>query len=447
MNHFSTCFVIVVATSLFSTAGCGKHGTADDTRGASSQPPVRVTPIKPGRKTLVRTIELPGRVEAFEVAPLYAKVTGYVASIAVDIGDSVRGPHGAEPGAPLCELLVPELNDELAEKIAAVGQAKAEVLQSDAAVKFAEASVRSAAARIREAEASAGRQEAVYARWQSEFKRVSELVEKGAVTSKLADETRLELDSADAGRKEVLARIESAKALEQEASAGVDKAQADASAARARLAVAQADQQRITTLLEYTTIRAPFDGIIVERNVHPGHLVQSGGVNGKTPVLTIMRADPVRVFIDVPETDSVFITKKTKCELRIPALFGEPIVGTITRTSWSLNSTSRTMTAEFDVPNPEGRLRPGLYVQMTLTVAELENVLSLPKTAILTQDKQTYCYLIDQAGKVVRRAISLGLQAGNDFEIRSGLDGSEEVIGMNVNAFREGQSVELVAPQ
>ncbi|MDB5391035.1 MAG: bepF 3 [Planctomycetaceae bacterium] len=444
MNRLSLSLLFAVATLLGSTTGCSK-GAAHETDATGAQPPVQVTPIKPERKTLVRTIELPGRVEAFEVAPLYAKVTGYVASISVDIGDSVRGPHGSEPGAPLCELLVPELNDELAEKAAAVAQTKAEVLQADAAVKVAQAGVRSADARVRESEAAAARQEALFARWQSEFKRVSDLVEKGAMTRKVADETRSELDSADAGRKEVVARIESVKALEQEAVAGVEKARADAGAARSRLAVAEADHRRVTTLLEYSTIRAPFDGVIVERNVHTGHLVQAGGINGKTPILTVMRADPVRVFIDVPETDSVHIGKKTKVELRVPSLQGEPIVGTITRNSWSLNTTSRTLTAEYDVPNPEGHLRPGLYVQVKLTVAELKNALSLPKTAIVTQDKQTYCLCIESDGKVVRRPITVGLQAGNEFEIRSGLTGNEKVIGMNANAFREGQIVE-VAP-
>jgi HlyD family secretion protein len=446
MYRLSASLATLVAFLLTAAIGCSHKGAAQETA-VGSQPTVRVTAIKPVRKTLVRTIELPGRVEAFEVAPLYAKVTGYVASVSVDIGDSVLGPHGNELGAPLCQLLVPELQDELAEKSAAVAQAKAEVLQSDAAVKVSEATVQSADAKVREAEAAAARQDALFARWQSEFKRVSELVEKGAMTRKVADETRSELDSTDAGRKEVTARIESAKALQQEASAGVEKAQADTGAARSRLAVADAEQRRITTMLGYTTIRAPFDGIVVERNVNTGHLVQSGGVNGKTPVLTIMRADPVRVFIDVPETDSVYITEKTKCELRIPSLLGEPVVGTITRTSWALNTTSRTLTAEFDVPNPKGLLRPGLYVQIKLTVAELEKAISLPKTAILSGDKQSYCYCIDQDGKVFRRAIAVGLQAGNEVEIRSGLDGNENVIGMNANAFRVGQIVEVVPPK
>lgn len=449
MNHLSTLLAVAIATLLGTAAGCGNQGAAHEPTGdgAGGQPPVRVTPIKPERKTLVRSIELPGRVEAFEVAPLYAKVTGYVSSISVDIGDAIKGPYGDQPGAALCELLVPELKDELAEKTAAVDQARAEVTQSEAAIKVAEAAVRSAAAKVREARAAAARQEALFARWESEFKRVSDLVEKGAVTRKVADETRSELDSADAGRKEVVARIASVEALQQEAESGVEKAQADAVAIRSHLAVAEAEQRHVTTLLAYSTIRAPFDGVVVERHVHTGHLVQAGGANGNTPVLTVMRANPVRVFVDVPETDSVHINKETKVEVRIPSLPGDPYTGTITRSSWSLNTTSRTLSAEIDVPNPSGTWRPGLYVQVKLTVVELPNAISLPKTAIITQDKQTYCYCIEGDGKVVRRPISIGLLAGTDFEVRSGLKGDENVIGVNANAFREGQIVELALPQ
>lgn len=443
MNSRIASLMTVFVLSLLVMPGCAAKHDPDPRVDSGKQPPVKVTPIKPDRKTLVRTIELPGRVEAFEVAPLYAKVTGYVSKISVDIGDKVQGPNGDEPGTILCELQVPELKDELAEKAATVSQVEAEVAQADAAIKVADAMVRSAAARVRESEAAAARQEALFNRWQSEFARVTDLVEKGAVTRKVADETRSELDSVDAGRKEVVARIDTAKSLAQEASAEVEKAQADATAARSKLAVARATHQRINTLLEYTVIRAPFDGIVVERNVHVGHLVQTGGMNGMTPILTVMKPDPVRIFIDIPETDSIHINQKTKIEFRVPSLVAEPIVGTITRTSWSLNNTSRTLTAEIDVPNPEQLLRPGLYVRVKLTVAELNNVLSLPKTAIVTQDKQFFCFCIDAEGKVFRRSITLGLQAGTDFEIRSGLTGDERVIGANANAFREGQLVEV----
>jgi RND family efflux transporter MFP subunit len=423
-------------------AGCDHMEGQREGGAAGGLPPIRVTTIRPERKTLVRTVELPGRVEAFEVAPLYAKVTGYVERMAVDIGDPIKGPQGNEPGTVLCEILVPELREELAEKRALVAQAEAQVKQADAAVKLAEATVRSAEAKVREAQAAVAREEALCARWESEYERVSKLAETGALTKKLVDETKAELAAAEAACKEVTARIASVAAQQQEAIAGREKAQADAVAARSRQSVAEAEQRRLEAMFGFTVIRAPFDGVVVERNVHTGHLVQAGAGNGHRPLLTVMRIDPVRVFVDVPESDAVYVQAGTKARLKTPSLAGEPITGTVTRTSWSLNTTSRTLTAEVDLPNPDGRLRPGLYMQVELVVAELENTLSLPKIAIVTQDKQTYCFTVGSDGQVARVPVTLGLLAGSEFEIRSGLDGDENVIGVNAAAFREGQVVE-----
>lgn len=433
------CLVILLS-------GCGAHGVSERPTADQGAPAVRATAMRPERKTLIRTIELPGRAEAVEVAPLYSKVTGYVVKIPVDIGDAIQGPRENQPGTALCELLVPELTEELAQKAATVAQTRAEVLQSDAGVKVAEAAVRSAAARVQEAQASVSREESRFARWQSEFQRVVQLVESGAMTKKIADETRAELDAADAGRKEVAARIASVEALQQEAAAGLEKAKADAVAVRARLAVAEADERRSAAMLQYTTIRAPFDGVVVHREVHTGHLVQAGGANGHAPLLTVMRTDPIRVAVDIPEIDAVRVVPGTKVELRMPSMPGQIFVGTVTRTGWSLDAMSRTLAAEVDVPNAEGRWRPGTYVQVKLTVAELPAVFALPKAAIVTQEKLTYCYSVGGDGVIRRLPIELGLQAGTEFEVRSGLTGDEQVITINASSFREGQVVEVAPP-
>ena len=440
-------FIIgLMAVMPLGLTGCGHTKAAEDRERSEQQAAARATVSQPARKPLVRTVELPGRVEAFEVAPLHARVTGYVVKIPVDIGDQVRGPHEDEPGAALCELLVPELQEELAEKAAAVEQVQAEVKQADAAVKVAEAVVRSAEARVQEAQSAVARAEASFARWQSEFQRIAQLAERGAVTQKVADEARSEFDSADAGRQEVAARVLSVQALQQEAEAGLEKAAADATAMRAQLAVAEAKHRRVSAMVDFSIVRAPFDGVVVERNVSTGHLAQAGGGAANRPVLTIMRSDPVRVFTDVPEGDAVYVNPGTKVEVAIPAVPGLAYTGTVTRTGWSLNNTSRTLLTEIDIPNPDGKWRPGLYVQVKLTVAELTDVLSLPKTAIIMQDKQPGCLCVQPDGQVVRRPVALGLQAGGDVEIRSGLTGDEQVITVNANTFREGQIVEVTAP-
>lgn len=439
---FRVCAALLWVGSL---AGCQPSAKELRADASGEQAPARATVISPQKKPLVRMVELPGRVEAYEVTPLHAKATGYVVNIPVDVGDRIQGPHGAEPGTLLCELQVPELKEELAQKVAAVAQAEAGVQQADASIRLAEASVRSANAKVAEAKAAIERGESQFVRWQSEYERVSQLAETGAVTRKVADETRAQRDAADAGRKEVAANIVSVEAQQQEASSSLEKARADAVAARARVTVAQAEERRVAAMLDYTRIRAPFDGVVVERNVHTGHLVQAGA-DGNKPMLVVMRVDPVRVLIDVPEVDAVHITPKTKIEIRIPSLPGSSHVGTITRSSWSLNTTSRTMSAEVHLPNAEGHWRPGQYVQARLTAAEIEDGLSLPKAAVVTHDKQTYCLVVDAGGVVRRRLIALGLVAGVDVEIREGLTGDERVISVNAGAYREGQTVEAVSP-
>src|SRR5579872_2679149 len=159
-------------------AGCGqtettaksadhKSAAADETS-AVSAPLVKVTPIKPVRKTLVRWTEQPGQIEAFEETPLYAKLAGYVEKMYVDIGDSITGPQFDEQGKLihegqlLAELSIPELDEEFQQKEAAVGQARAELAQAGAAVKVAKAAEASARARVEESESVVEQTQADY---------------------------------------------------------------------------------------------------------------------------------------------------------------------------------------------------------------------------------------------------------------------------------------------
>lgn len=441
MSPWHTCFLLGT-TVLAGIAGC-KPVAENLSRDADGPPPPRVTVLTPAAKKLVRTVELPGRVEAFEVTPIFAKVTGYVSRIPVDIGTAIRGPQGDEPGTVLCELMVPELREEVAQKVALIRKAQAEVQQADAGIKLASASVRSAEARVQEAQAATAKEDAQLARWQSEYDRVSQLAKTGAVTTKVADEVRAQFDGAQASRKEVAAKVASAEALQQEMEAALAKAEADAVAIRSQLMVAEAEQRRLAAMLEYATIRAPFDGVVTARNIHTGHLVTAASGAAPQPLLVVMRIDPLRVIMDVPEVDAPHVIAGSTVELRFPSSAGESVPGKVTRTSWSLNPTSRTLLAEIDVPNTDGRRRPGEYAQVKVTVAERDGVMSLPKTAIFTQDKQTYCYAVAEGNRIVRLPLTLGIQAGTEFEIVAGLTGDERVIGVNPSAFREGQVVEI----
>ena len=456
-------------------SGCGPGNTTAMSAGAGAtsagEPSaatatlVKVMPIRPVRKTLVRWTEQPGQIEAFEETPLYAKLAGYVEKMHVDIGDLVTGPQLDEEGKViregqlLAELSIPELDEEYQQKQAAIGQAQAELQQASAAIKVAKASEVSARAKVEEAESVVEQTQADYEFASSEFARLKKLADRGSVTQEVADEKQKLLRVADSARKQTQARIASARAAVAEKRALIEKADADFEAAQKRLIATEADLARVKALQTYTKIRAPYDGVVTARNVHTGHLVQPGTGSGGKPLLVVVQIRVMRIFLDVPEIDAPSIADGSVAEVQIPSNPAEPRQGTVTRTAWILNSGSRTLRTEVDLDNADGKLRPGMYAHARLKVAERTAVLALPKGAVLTADGQTYCYTIstqgnsagdsqgistgDTEGLVVRTPIEIGIRAGDEIEIVSGLSGDEQIIGVNAAAFREGQTVQV----
>ena len=356
----------LLSLGLFAVAaGCqvqpaGQGGNPQPTRGR--QPPLRVAVRPAERKTLVRKIDVPGQVAAFETAPLLAKVTGYVRRVHVDIGDRVHGPKPGEAGQPatggdlLLELDVPELERELAQRKAAANKARAAVAQSEAAIQVAKAALVSAEAEAAEAKFGVEREAALVAKWKSEADRVTQLAASAAVTQKVADETNSQLQAAEAAVRQAEAKVRSAEARRDEAAAAIQQAEADLAAAQAEVQVAQAEVERAETMLGFATLRAPFDGVVTGRHVDPGHLVR---VAANEPLLVISRIDPVRVVIEVPETDALLVRLGSPAALRVPSLPGASFAGQVTRTSESLDSGNRTLRVEIDIANPDGTLKPG----------------------------------------------------------------------------------------
>lgn len=451
MRTLLTLTLLAAATLLTgcdSTAKTSATTSAEPTHGV-----MRVTPIKPARKPLVRLIEYPGQIEAFEQTAIHAKLAGFVKKVHVDIGDQVTGPSRVstdqpeQPGQILAELEMPELDAELKQKQALVAQAAAEVTQSEAAIKVAKSGKASAEALVAEARASIERADAMYERWKSEFERVRELVAKQAVAQKVADETEQQFKAADAARREIAAKIKSTQAKLSEASANIEKAEADLVSAQSKHKVAEADEQKTRALLSYATLRAPFDGVITERHLDTGHLVQPSAASGK-PLFVVVRADTVRVFLDVPEADAGLITNDSPAKIKVPSL-SKTFEGKVARTAWTLQTSSRTLRTEIDVPNPNGQLRPGMYATAEIEVARLTDALSLPKSAILAQGAETICLSISPDNKLVKLPIKTGIVAGPDVEIIAGLTGDESVIGANLAAYKDkvGEAVEVIAPK
>jgi len=414
--------------------GAGPGATASSTEG----PPVRVAAATPARKTLRLVAVQPGRIEAFEQSPLFAKLPAYVDRIHRDIGDRV------ERDQPLADLWIPELEDDARQKEAQLVQATAGVGQAAAALRAAEAAVQTAEAGIREAAAGTIRAQGKHQRWKSEHRRIAELAAGGSVDRKLVDETQEELSAAEAALGEAKARVASAEATLTQGKANVEKAKADLAVAHAKVKGAEADLARAKSLLQYTQIRMPYAGIVTERNVHRGDFVQPAGVSTAKPLFTVARSDRVRIFVDVPEMDAPLVEQGAKGSILVQALPGRKIEGTVTRTSWALGP-NRTLRTELDVPNPNGLLRPGMYATAEIILKERPNAIALPLTAVVKVDQQAFCYCVD-GGKIARRPLTLGLQTPEEVEVVSGLSGKEEVVQSRTASLREGQPVEVTRP-
>jgi RND family efflux transporter MFP subunit len=127
----------------------------------------------------------------------------------------------------------------------------------------------------------------------------------------------------------------------------------------------------------------------------------------------------------------------------VQSLGEKGIDGKITRTSWSLDKANRSLRVEIDLPNGDGKMRPGMYAKVDILLSQRDDVLTLPATAIVRDGGATYCCLV-VSGKIDRRKVEVGLRSGADVEIRSGLDADETVVLARADSLVQGQSVEVM---
>jgi HlyD family secretion protein len=324
--------------------------------------------VSPQKGDVRREIERPGyNVQPFERTPLYAKISGYVSKWNFDIGDTVH------QGEVLAELYIPEMTVELKQK---------------------EAAVRQAASEIKQAEAALLRVKAELDRSKSQYERMERVGQSGVLDKEQVDETRLGYEGARAA---------------------VVKAEADIDVTRARLQVAEADRDHVQTLLQYTEIKAPFDGIVTRRTINKGDFVQPPTAGKGDSLYVVDRIKPIRVFVDVAELEAGWVSEGDTVLLRAQALPGQLFKGTLTRTSRSMDRQNRNLRTEIDLPNADNKLMPGMYMIATIIV-EHKKSWTLPPAAIFTEGDQSFCYRMEE-GKPVRTLIQVGLRGKDAVEV------------------------------
>jgi RND family efflux transporter MFP subunit len=367
-------------------AACDSSTTPDTalasgTQEASSSA-ISVKVAKLDVRDIVDRITLAGSIVPDEQVTLYAKVTGYLKTLSVDIGDRVR------KGQVLAEIEVPEMSAGLEEKRAALLQAEAQVEQAKASVAQYQA-------------------EGDFER--ANFERLSAIRERDADVLPQQD-------------------VDQARAAFAVAESKQRMAEANIRVAEAAVATARAELETFERLMDFASITAPMNGVVTERFVDPGALVQAAASSRTqaAPLVSLARLNRVRLVVDVPEPSAPHIQRGTPATVRIEGLTLENPVARVSRTSTILNPATRTMRVELDLPNPGLRLRPGMTAQVEIELRRFEDALTVPVTAISGQAGGTTVFVVED-GVASRRIVETGLESPEWVQIVNGLGDSDEI--------------------
>ena len=222
----------------------------------------------------------------------------------------------------------------------------------------------------------------------------------------------------------------------------LDERQSTFKVAQANLAASEAEVQRLEQLVGYSHVVAPFAGVVTKRNIDVGTLVDAG--NGGAPKLlyAISQTDPLRVYVSAPQSDSPHLKAGISAGISLSELPGETFTGKVVRTAGAIDPTTRTLQVEINLPNHDGRLLPGAYVQVALQVdSATRSVLTVPNNSLLFRPEGTMVATVDAADKVHLQKVALGRDLGARIELLSGVTSTDRVIINPADSLAEGDAV------
>jgi RND family efflux transporter MFP subunit len=382
------------AVSLALTAGACMRSQAQ-TRSADTTPVVAVAKVVRG--DVAQTLAIPAEFTPYQEIDLHAKVAGYVKSIGVDVGDRVKA------GQLLAVLEVPELRDEMNED---------------------EAAVRRAGEEINRAQADLDRAESAHDVAHLAFTRLS-----GVLKARPNLVAQQDVDEAS-GRDRV-------------AEAQVTTAKAAVASARQQLDIAKAAESKTKTLYAYAQITAPFAGVITHRYADVGAMIQAG-TSSQTqtmPLVRLSQNDTLRLVIRLPESAVARIHVGAPVSLAVQGL-QKTIVSKVARFANRVDTDTRTMRVEVDVPNPDYTLVPGMYVDASIVLNEAKDALVTPVEAIDRSEASPRVFLVNRERRIEPRTVSVGLESGDRVEITSGLAADDLVVVGNRAQLKAGALVQ-----
>ena len=349
----------------------------------------RVEVIRVSRGSAQTTLVLPGTMQAITEAPILARADGYLRRRVADLGDRVQA------GQVLAEIDAPELDQQLQQAQAAVDQAQAALEQAEASL----------------AQGTANRD---LARITAD--RVRQLNERGIVPQQDRDQSTAQLAAQDAN---------------------VHAAEKLIAAQRSSVAAARANVGRLQAVDAYRSVKAPFDGVITQRNVDVGALVSSGN----TLLFRIAQTRTLRTYVNVPQSSVAAVRVGQDAALRLSDFPGRTFAGKVARMARALDPSSRTMLVEVDVPNADGALFPGSFAEVELIGSRSNPPIVVPASALVYRSDGAQLAVVRPDNTVHLQKVAVGRDYGDRLEILGGVDQGNTIIAIAGDIAREGAKI------
>jgi RND family efflux transporter MFP subunit len=396
-NRSYVALFIFAAILTGAVTGCGgaRKGDVEDAAHAPVAPVVKVV-----RSNLSNTLEIASEFQPLQEIEVYAKVSGYIKKLYVDWGTHVK------KGQLLAELEIPELQQQL---------------QQD------EAGARKSEQELSRAREELNRAQSAYTVTHLTYTRLAEV-----------QNARAELLSQE--------EIDTAQGKDLEASAGVSSAKDAVAAAEQGLLAARAALGKDEAMFGYARITAPFDGVVTQIYAYTGALLPAGTSSNKgdLALCQLSQNDVLRLVIPVPERAVGDIHVGDTVDIEVSQAKNS-FTGQIVRFSDQIETQTRTMHTEVQVPNANYQLVPGMYASVKIPLRSAANVLGVPVQAVESSGSSSgSVLLVNAANRVEHREVKLGIQTATRVEILSGLNENDTIIFGAQNQFKDG---ELVSPR
>ena len=364
---------------------------------AVSEKAAPVAAVRAGQRDLTRDMEMAAEFRPYQEVDIHAKVAGYLKSIHVDVGDRVS------QGQLIGILEVPEYTEELAHAVAAEKRSELDVVRAESEVKRAESAY--------------------------EMRKLSYDRLLGVSKSRPNLVAQQEVDTTAAQFREAEAQVATAKAT--------------LAAIKQQVEVSGATKAKVRTMMSYLRITAPFSGMVTKRYADAGAMIQAGTASQTQamPVIRLSQVNRLRLVLPVPESVVTRVRIGGPVEVRVSAL-KRVFQGRVSRFSGRLDTSTRTMQTEVDIPNPSGAILPGMYGYATLNVESRPDALAVPVQAVSGHDAQPTVYVINAAKQLEERKVTLGMETPHFVEIASGIQAGDLVVIGNRGGLKAGKKVE-----